>query len=61
MKPKQTGEKELWEIRLETGEEPEDMSPEEQLEFFRRDADESLGSLVNQRKPRSQRFKLLEE
>jgi hypothetical protein len=33
-------DKELWTIRSETGEELEDMSPEEQFEFFRREVDD---------------------
>jgi hypothetical protein len=33
-------DKELWTIRSETGEELEDMSPEEQFEFFRREVEE---------------------
>lgn len=50
--PKNKDEKELWDIRQETGENPEDMSPEDQLEYFRRGAEESIGSLGRKRSRR---------
>ncbi len=55
MKSKKKSERELWEIFQETGESVQEMSPEEQLEFFRRGADESLAPLEGARRRRERR------
>jgi hypothetical protein len=52
MKEKDKNEKELWIIRSETGQEPEELAPEDQLEFFHRGAEESIGSTAPRRRRR---------
>lgn len=42
--------RELWNIREEAGDDVENLTPEDQLEYFHRGADEAVGTLERVRK-----------
>ncbi|RJP75642.1 MAG: hypothetical protein C4524_11580 [Candidatus Zixiibacteriota bacterium] len=59
MKEKDKTDKEIWVIQSETGETPEEMSLEDQMEFFRQGAEESIGTTARRRSRRRRQSQVI--